>query len=131
MQGERTVKRPASHDAWVRWRTVCDLACQLPEVLVGKSYGVPVLYVRGSFMARRSDDGRSILVKASDHDRQLLSVAKPQTFEPGGDHWSRAILTVRLAVVERDELWDVLVAAWRMSAPPSLVRSVDPSTLRN
>lgn len=92
----------------VRWRAVCKLAGQLPEVLHGRSYDTPVLYVRGSFLARLSDDRRSILVKTADG----------------------STVAMRLATVDRQELWDALVAAWRQSAPPSLVAGVDPATLR-
>jgi hypothetical protein len=109
---------------------VCRIAGELPEVLLGRSYGVPVLCVRGSFMARLSDDGRSVLVKAGDEERAALCAAKPQTFTPGGTTWCGSTVAVRLATVDRRDLWDVLVGAWRMSAPPSLVATVDPARLQ-
>jgi len=114
----------------VRWKAVCELAGRLPEVLHANSYGTPVLAVRGSLMARLSDDRHFVLVKAGDQDRSKLCAAKPQTFSPGGAVWNGSTVQVRLATVGRDELWDVLVSAWRRSAPPSLVSSVDPAGLR-
>jgi len=114
----------------VRWRTVCELACQLPEVLHGKSYGTPVLAVRGSLMAKLSDDGRSVLVKAADEDSLELCGNRPDTFSPGGATWNGSTVSVRLATVEKQELWDVLLSAWRRSAPPSLVANVDPPRRR-
>ena len=113
----------------MRWRTVCRLAGQLPEVLHGTSYGTPVLAVRGSFMARLTDDRRSVLVKAEDDERLSLCASNPRTFSPGGPTWNGTTVAVRLAAVEPQEMWDVLVSAWRRSAPPSLVAEVDPSTL--
>jgi hypothetical protein len=105
----------------VRWSAVCRVASDLPEVLPGRSYGIPVLAVRGSFMARLSDDGRSILVKAEHDEGAALCASNPRTFSPGGPLWNGSTVAVRLATVERQELWDVLVSAWRRSAPPSLV----------
>jgi hypothetical protein len=110
----------------MRWRTVCDLACRLPEVLYGRSYGTPVLCVRGSFLARLSDDRRSVLVKVGTEEQAALCLAKPRTFTPGGPLWNGSTVAVRLATVERQEMEEVLVSAWRRSAPPSLVAEVDP-----
>jgi len=81
-------------------------------------------------MARLSDDRRSILVKAGDEERAVLCATNPRTFSPGGAIWNGSTVSVRLASVDKDELWDVLLSAWRRSAPPSLISSVDPSTLR-
>ncbi len=117
-------------DVRMRWRTVSRLGCQLPEVLSGRTYGTPVLCVRGSFMARLSDDRRSVLVKAGDDQRAALCASTPGTFSAGGPAWNGSTVAVRLARVERDQLWELLVGAWRQSAPPSLLASVDPSALR-
>ena len=114
----------------MRWRTVCRLAGHLPEVLHGRSYGTPVLAVRGSLLARLSDDGDFVLVKADDEDRAALCAGKPRTFSPGGPTWNGSTVAVRLSTVKQDELWDVLVSAWRRSAPPSLVATIDPADLR-
>ena len=113
----------------MRWRAVCKLAGQLPEVKHGRSYGTPVLAVRGSFLARLSDDGRSLLVKAAKEDRAALCTRKPETFSPGGPVWNGSTVAVRLSGLGQDDLWEVLVSAWRQSAPPSLVEAIDPVTL--
>jgi hypothetical protein len=105
------------------------MAGRLPEVLLGRSYGVPVLCVRGSFLARLGDDGRSVLVKAGEAEQAALCAAKPDAFSPGGTTWCGSTVAVRLATVDQRDLWDVLVSAWRMSAPPSLVATVDPARL--
>lgn len=109
----------------MRWRTVCRIAGQLPEVLDARSYGTPVLAVRGSFFARLSDDRDFVLVKADPEEQAALSGANSRTFAPGGPVWCGSTVAVRLSTVERDELWPVLVSAWRRSAPPSLVADVD------
>ncbi len=113
----------------MRWRTVCKLAGRLPEVLHANSYGTPVLAVRGSLMARLSDDRRSVLVKAEDAQRLALCASKPATFSPGGPIWNGTTVAVRLATVEPQDLQDVLLSAWRRSAPPSLVASIEPAAL--
>jgi len=81
-------------------------------------------------MARLSDDRRSVLVKAGDEERAVLCVTNSKTFSPGGAIWNGSTVSVRLASVDKDELWEVLVSAWRRSAPPSLLASIDPATLR-
>lgn len=105
----------------MRWRAVCKLASRLPEVLHGETYGTPVLAVRGSFMAILSDDGRSLLVKAEDEDRLALCARNPRAFSPGGPTWNGSTVAVRLSKVDQDDLEEVLLSAWRRSAPPSLI----------
>jgi hypothetical protein len=77
-------------------------------------------------MARLSEDGRTLLVKAGEAERAALCAEKPQTFSLGGESWNRSTVAVRLATVDQDDLWTLLVSAWRRSAPPSLVAGADP-----
>lgn len=107
----------------MRWKDVCRLACRLPEVEDGRSYGARVLRVRGSFLARLSDDGKSFVVKAEARDRADLCARRAGTFAPASDDRASPMMIVRLATVEPVELWPVLVSSWRLSAPASLVAS--------
>jgi len=109
----------------MRWSAVSKLARRLPEVEDGRSYGVKVLRVRGSFLARLVDEGRCIVVKVSSDERAALCARRPQTFAVPADDPAGATMTVRLNAVEPAELWPVLVSSWRRSAPATLVASHD------
>lgn len=105
----------------MRWREVCALGGQLPEAEAGHSYGVAVLRVRGSFLARLADDGKSVVVKVGAGQRDEWCRRRPSVFMPATDDSSGSMITVLLATVDPIELWPVLVESWRRSAPPTLV----------
>ncbi|MGH9181186.1 MAG: hypothetical protein ACRDY5_05670, partial [Acidimicrobiales bacterium] len=100
---------------------VCELARRLPEVEDGRSYGVRVLRVRGSFLATLADDAKSMTVKAGPDQRATLCARRPGTFALASGDSGDPTMVVRLAAVEPAELWPVLVDSWRRSAPATLV----------
>ena len=104
----------------MRWKGVCKLALQLPEVEEGTAYGVPALQVRGGLVARLLDDKKSILVKVDLRQRATLCATKPETFSITRETEPYAVMVVRLARLGPAELWPVLVESWRRSAPPDL-----------
>ncbi|MEO6121304.1 MAG: MmcQ/YjbR family DNA-binding protein [Acidimicrobiales bacterium] len=101
------------------------MARRLPEVEDGRSYGVKVLRVRGSFLATLAQDGRSMVVKAGRDERAALCAQRPETFAPNSDDAGDPTMVVRLKTAEPSELWPVLVSSWRRSAPSTLVASHD------
>ena len=107
--------------AGVRWKTVCGLAMQLPEVESGTTYGSPAVCVRGAFIARLLPDKRSIVVKVDMAQRDALCAAKPQTFLVTPEFRNYSMVVVNLATVERVDLVQLLRQSWRLTAPPSLV----------
>ncbi len=109
----------------MRWRTVCRLARELPEVQEGRTFGARALRVRGSILARLRDDKTSILLKVNPSTRAGLCAARPDTFAVTPDSEQYAMVVVRLANIEPEELCALLVESWRRSAPPSLVASYD------
>ena len=102
-------------------------AVELPGVEAGSSYGTPALRVRGKFLARlREDEEEEILVLAVDPDsRDLLMQAAPETYYTTPHYAGSAMMLVRLAVADADELRDLLVAAWRERAPKRLIAEFD------
>ncbi|HEX2023158.1 MAG TPA: hypothetical protein VHF00_00495 [Acidimicrobiales bacterium] len=107
----------------MRWKDVCKVARRLPEVEDGVSYGTQGLRVRGAFVARLSEDGRSMSVNVGEERCAALCDARPQAFSPAPDKW---MMIVRLPAVGPSEVWEVLLASWRRSAPASLVAAADP-----
>lgn len=105
----------------MRWKDVCRLAAQLPEVQLGVTYGSPALCVRGGLVARLLDDKKSIVVKVGMDERAALCAAKPATFLVTAALENYSMVVVRLAAAEPDELSRLLANSWRLAAPPSLV----------
>lgn len=109
----------------MRWRAVCRLARDLPEVQEGKTFGAPALRVRGSIIARLRDDKRSILLKVDPAARAGLCAARPDTFAVTADSENYAMVAIMLRDIGEAELHELLLASWRRSAPPSLVTAYD------
>jgi hypothetical protein len=109
----------------MRWKAVCRLASELPEVQEGRTFGARALRVRGSIVARLRDDKESILLKVDPAARVELCAARPDTFAVTADSEQFAMVAVRLANVEVDEMRVLLRDSWRRSAPPSLVAAYD------
>ncbi|MDQ6911028.1 MAG: MmcQ/YjbR family DNA-binding protein [Actinomycetota bacterium] len=110
----------------MRWKTVCRLARNLPEVEEGRTFGAPALRVRGSIVARLRDDKCSILLKVDPVARAGLCGARPDTFSVTPDSEQYAMVVVQLANIELAELRGLLLESWRRSVPPSLVATCDP-----
>ena len=104
------------------------LGRRLPGVCEGRAFGAKALAVRGAIVARLLDDGKSIAVKVDLGDRGSLCHSNPTAFTVPPDLHHYSMMAVRLAAVGPEELWPVLVASWRLSAPPSLVAAHDPPT---
>lgn len=109
----------------VRWKTVCDLARELPDVREGTTYGTPALSVRGAIVARQHDGKKSIALKVNLDERAALCASRPETFTVTPELANYSMVIVRLATVDPAELRRLLVNSWRMSAPPSLVARYD------
>jgi hypothetical protein len=109
----------------VRWKTVCSLARDLPDVEEAKNYGVPALGVRGALVARQHEGRKAIVVKVGLDERAALCAARPETFSVTPELRNYSMMVVQLATVEPAELRRLLVNSWRMSAPPSLVAQYD------
>ncbi|MCA1692961.1 MAG: MmcQ/YjbR family DNA-binding protein [Acidimicrobiales bacterium] len=104
----------------MRWKAVCKLGRQLPEVVEGETYGVPALSVRGSLVARLLPDKKSIAVKVGLDERAALCASRPETFVVTPEFQNYSMMIVRLTTIGDGEMWPILVDSWRRSAPPRL-----------
>jgi hypothetical protein len=109
----------------VRWKTVCSLAGDLPDVEEGRNYGVPALSVRGALVARQHEGKRDIVLKVGLDERAALCASNPETFRVSPELQNYSMMIVHLPTVDPSELRRLLVNSWRMSAPPSLVAHYD------
>lgn len=109
----------------MRWKDVCKLGRQLPEVEEGTWFGVPALRVRGSILAQSADRGKATILKVATDQRDGLCRSRPGVFSvPADQQQHYPMVKVNLGAIDEGELWPMLVESWRRSAPPSLANSL-------
>ena len=108
-------------------RTVKRLALELPEVEERETWQTPTFRVRNKMFAMFGDGGREIWIKSTHDEQRALCQMDPETFFAppyvGPSGW----IGVRFATVDREELRELLIEAWRMIAPKRLVAEYDAS----
>ena len=109
----------------VRKDTVRKMALAMPEATEQESWETPTFRVRKKIFAMFSDEQRSVWVKSTHDEQRALTSMEPDTyFVPpyvGPSGW----VGVRFAGADREELRELLIEAWRMTAPTRLVASFD------
>lgn len=108
-------------------KTVRRLALALPESSEKPCYGTPGFYVKKKLFARMWPDGKTLVVRIEPEEREALLAVAPDVFflTPHYEGWP--MLLVRLARIERADLEERLVEAWRFTAPAKLLAEFDAS----
>jgi hypothetical protein len=108
-------------------KTVRTLALALPETCEKPCYGTPGFYVKKKLFARLLPDRKTLAVRIDLAEREALLAVAPDLFflTPHYEGWP--MLLVRLARVERADLEERLVEAWRLMAPAKLLAEFDAS----
>jgi hypothetical protein len=75
--------------------------------------------------ATLSDDGLLASVKATRQEQAALVAADPDTFGVPAYVGRHGWVSVRLATVDPAELTELVVEAWRLTAPKRLVAAYD------
>ncbi len=107
------------------WESVRQIAGSLPETEEGLSYGTPAFRVHGKLFVRLHESGDTLVVKIDDRERAMRMQADPKAFFITDHYQGYPWVLVRLAAVRRDDLRDLLVDAWRLSAPRKLAAALD------
>ncbi|GAA3152880.1 MmcQ/YjbR family DNA-binding protein [Planomonospora alba] len=102
-----------------------DIALELPEVEETVSWGTPSLKVRGRLFLRRHEDPGLTVVKISREERGALVAERPEIFLVTPHYENHRYVLVRTAGLPEDELRELITEAWRLSAPPRLVKAFD------
>ena len=106
-------------------RTVRKLALSLPEVEERETWGTPTFRVRNKIFAMFAEGGSEVWVKSTfDEQRALVAMDGDTFFQPpyvGPSGW----VGIRFRTVDRDEMEELLVEAWRLTAPRRLVQAFD------
>jgi len=93
------------------------LGLELPDVEEGTMYGAPALKVRGRLLAcmasHKSAEPGSVVVRQDSDDRDGLIADDPRVYYVKPHYLEYPSVLVRLALIERDALRDLLRSAWR------------------
>ena len=93
----------------------------MPGAVEGTSYGTPAFKVGNKLFVRLKEDGESLVVKIDFDQRTMRMKADPETFYITDHYLNYPWILVRLAAVAPDDLRDLLLDAWRLSAPKRLL----------
>ena len=109
------------------WEDVVEIAGRFPGVEVGTTYGAsPCVKVRGKFMCRLRTDPDALVVRTIDlADAEALLKGQPDVFFVTPHYEGYPAVLVRMDVVDRDQLAELVEDAWRLQAPKRLVAAHD------
>ena len=97
----------------------------LPEAEERETWGHPTFRVRDRMFAAMSDDGQEASVKATKEEQTALISAAPETFGVPAYVGRHGWVSIQLATVDPAELRELVVEAWRQTAPKCLVAAYD------
>jgi hypothetical protein len=100
---------------------VKELGCSLPNVEATTRYdGSPVLKVHGIFMAglamHASAEPDTLVVRAEFEEREGLLEDAPETYYVTDYYRRYPVVLVRLSLLKREVLRELLAGSWRMTA---------------
>ena len=101
------------------------VALSLPEAEERETWGHPTFRVRDKLFATLSDDGHQAGVKTTRQEQSALIAAAPETFGIPDYVGRHGWVSVQLATADPAELRELLVEAWRQTAPKRLVAAYD------
>jgi hypothetical protein len=111
----------------VTYEQVRDWVLALPgcsEVMV-ESWGHPTLRVGDKMFAAGAVDSPTMSVKASKDDQTELIAGDPATYSMAAYVGRFGWVQVQLATADPDELRQIVVEAWRRTAPKRTVKAYD------
>ncbi|MHB1841662.1 MAG: MmcQ/YjbR family DNA-binding protein [Sulfobacillus sp.] len=101
------------------------LALALPEVEERETWGHPTFRVIGKMFLTISEDGSAVTIKASIEEQAGLILADAAAFAIAAHVGRYGWITAKRDQVSGAELEDLVIQAWRRTAPRSLVASFD------
>ncbi len=108
------------------WDDVVAIGLRVPEVEVSTWFGTPSLKVSGKSMCRLRTDPDALVLRVIDlGEREALLQGQPDAFFSTPHYDGYPYVLVRLEVVDREELAELLEDAWRLRAPKRLVAEYD------
>ena len=105
--------------------SVREIAHALPGVVDGTSYGTPALKVAGKLIARQHQSMDCLVLRSDLLDREILMQSAPDAFFITDHYRDYPWILVRLGVVEKSALPDLIERAWRLVASKTLVKKYE------
>jgi hypothetical protein len=100
----------------ITWNTVRELALALPDTEESTSYRTPAIKFRGKMFVRLKEDGETIVVTITLSDRAMRLEADPDVFFVTEHYRPFPYVLVRLSVVTKRDLKELLADAWKLVA---------------
>ncbi len=102
-----------------------EIALSLPSAEERETWGEATFRVRNKIFAMMSDDGTRASVKATKDEQSALIAEDPETFAYPAYVGRHGWVGVDVHRIPADHLRELLVEAWRMTAPKRAVRAFD------
>jgi hypothetical protein len=102
-----------------------ELVLCLPETIEKETWGHPTFRVRNKMFATAAADLSTGTVKSTLDEQRALTQMDPETFKVPAYVGKYGWIAIVLDRVDHDELRELTIEAWRMTAPKRLVRSWD------
>jgi hypothetical protein len=101
------------------------LALGLPEAVEQETWGHPTFRVRSKMFGTLAADGSTGTMKASKEEQAALVQGDPETYFVPAYVGQHGWVGFHVALVDLEELTELVIEAWRMTAPKRLVRAYD------
>lgn len=108
----------------VTFVTVREIARTLPGAEESTSYRTPAFKVKGKLFARQHQDGESLVIAVDFAAREEMMSAAPEKFYITDHYLKYPWMLVRMKQINKDELRDLLLGAWRRVAPRATVAAL-------
>jgi hypothetical protein len=109
----------------MRPEKVRQIALSLPEAEEKETWGEATFRVRDKIFTVLGETGKSAGVKASKEDQALLIASDPETFSVSEYVGRFGWVTVQLARVDLKVMEELIVDAWRRTAPKRTAKEYD------
>ncbi len=111
----------------MKYEQVRDWVLELPgaqEVFVAE-WGHPTLRVNNKMFASGMSGSKTMTVKASKEEQEALLAESPDVYSVAAYVGRFGWVEVNLSKVDKAELRELLIDAWRRTAPKKLVKEYD------
>nr|WP_239521292.1 MmcQ/YjbR family DNA-binding protein [Blastococcus saxobsidens] len=97
----------------------------MPEATERPAWDMACLRVRDKIFASMPPDGTWVAIRLAEGENHGLAAERPAVFSVPQHYRNSSMVVVDLAVVDRDELTELLIEAWRLRAPARLRAAFD------
>ncbi|HEX3948251.1 MAG TPA: MmcQ/YjbR family DNA-binding protein [Steroidobacteraceae bacterium] len=123
MPGTRA--RPARTTALKGFDDIREVAHALPGVVDATSYGTRALKVGGKLFARQHQSMDCVVLRCELLDREILMQSAPDAFFITDHYRDYPWILLRLGVVEKRVLPELIERAWRLVASKTLIKKLE------